>query len=111
MTLGERVATLRKARGWNQKELAEAAGVHPSVVSLIERDNRPNARPETIMKLAHALGVTAGHLFGEEPQIVNSTSDTLLEQYRKPIELARSLQISPAALTELIQTAASMFKK
>jgi transcriptional regulator with XRE-family HTH domain len=58
----QEVRRLRKARGWNQTELAFYAGLAPSVISQIENGKRsPNA--STLEKLAKALGVNVGDLF------------------------------------------------
>ncbi len=58
----QEVRRLRKARGWNQTELAFHAGLAPSVISQIENGKRsPNA--STLEKLAKALGVSVGDLF------------------------------------------------
>ena len=53
---GEKVQELRKARNLSQEELADAAGLHRTHISLIERGRR-SARLETIEQLARALKV------------------------------------------------------
>lgn len=54
--VGVTVAFLRKLRGWSQKELAEAAGVHQSLISLYERGLEAPTR-KTLERLADAVGV------------------------------------------------------
>ena len=54
--IGNKLRTVRTRRLLTQEELAEKAGVSPSTVVNIERDNRePHVR--TIRKLAGALSV------------------------------------------------------
>jgi transcriptional regulator with XRE-family HTH domain len=53
---------LRKERGFSQERLANAAGVHRTHISLIERGGRePGVR--TVSKLARALEVSPAELF------------------------------------------------
>jgi ribosome-binding protein aMBF1 (putative translation factor) len=55
--LHERVKAARLARGWSQRELAEAAGTHQPIVSKLE-----NGRPVDDALLARILAV-----LGERP--------------------------------------------
>jgi transcriptional regulator with XRE-family HTH domain len=62
--VGEKVRETRTRRLLTQEELAEKAGVSPSTVVNIERDNRePHFR--TIRKLAKALDVNPTELLGD----------------------------------------------
>jgi transcriptional regulator with XRE-family HTH domain len=58
-SLGARVRTLRKARGWSQEQLAKVAGggIDQTMISRIE--NRAEYEPGvfTVARIAHALGV------------------------------------------------------
>lgn len=57
MTLGLKIAKLRKSKGWTQTQLAERVGVHPSHVTRWERDkNQPSTN--TLRELAEVFGVT-----------------------------------------------------
>ena len=59
--VGERVRSARNRAGMTQEQLAEAAGLHPTFVSNVERGYRvPTVA--TLVRLASALGVTAGSL-------------------------------------------------
>lgn len=49
---GERIRTAREARGWTQKDLAEAAGVAPNTVGSIERGERSQAGKLTAVRNA-----------------------------------------------------------
>jgi transcriptional regulator with XRE-family HTH domain len=62
-TFGQRMARLRKERGFTQIELAEKAGTIQAVISSYECGRvRPHAA--MIGQLAQALGVTADELLG-----------------------------------------------
>lgn len=59
---GRRVRVLRVARGMSQGDLADAAGVHRTYVSSLERGLR-NVGFDNILALADALGVDPAELF------------------------------------------------
>ncbi len=61
--LARRLRLLRAERGWSQEELAEAAGLHRTYVSGIERAER-NVGIDNVERLAGAFGVEIGELFG-----------------------------------------------
>jgi transcriptional regulator with XRE-family HTH domain len=58
---GKRIKSLRNARGMSQESLAEAANLHRTHISLIERARR-SVRLETIERLALALEVQPSEL-------------------------------------------------
>lgn len=57
-TYGERVAALRKARGYTQIEFANASGLNQSIISRIETGKNVQPEPETLEKMAKALEVS-----------------------------------------------------
>jgi transcriptional regulator with XRE-family HTH domain len=64
--IGDRIETLRRARGWRQQQLAEnvtAAGIqwHTSTVSKVEKDQRV-LKPEELLALGAIFGVTVDEL-------------------------------------------------
>ena len=59
--LGQRVRALRQRNGLSQEQLAEAADLHWTYVSGIERGKR-NPGLNTLGRLAKALGVTPSKL-------------------------------------------------
>lgn len=65
--LGDRIRALRKARGWNQGALAEAAGMHRAYVSAVE-GGKQNLTVGALLRLAGALGVTLPELL-ESPSV------------------------------------------
>jgi len=70
-SLGSRLARLRRAKGWNQSELAARVGVTSNQISKFERETgKPGL--ETLSKLAEALATTTDFLLtGREPQEIH----------------------------------------
>lgn len=71
--LGQRIATLRNAKGWTQKQLAEACGWDgQSRIGNYERDTREPTLHDMEL-IARALGVTVKEmLFGPEEQLTGA---------------------------------------
>ena len=65
---GQRVAELRKQRGWDQYELAEVAGVTSSMISRLERNMQEDYKLSAVLGIARALGVTIDSLLADEPR-------------------------------------------
>jgi transcriptional regulator with XRE-family HTH domain len=63
-TFGERVAQLRKARGWTQHELAEQTHVQYETINRIENGKHTAPRVHVLVALAKALGTTTDYLCG-----------------------------------------------
>jgi transcriptional regulator with XRE-family HTH domain len=64
-TIGQRLARLRKERGWTQVELAERLGIIQSLISDYERD-RLRLNPAMVVRFAAALEITTDELL--QPQ-------------------------------------------
>jgi transcriptional regulator with XRE-family HTH domain len=64
--LGQRIKAFRAERALQQRQLAEKAGLTPSMVSQIESGRLTPSLP-TLGKLAGALGVSIGSLFDPVP--------------------------------------------
>jgi len=65
-SFGQRLARLRKARGFSQTDLGEVVGASQRAMSYYERQTeRPPAH--LLPKLAEALGVTVDQLLGLRP--------------------------------------------
>jgi transcriptional regulator with XRE-family HTH domain len=58
---GQKLQRLRKQRVWLIADLARQSGVHRNIISKLEK-GQGGAYPETIRKLAKALGVEAHEL-------------------------------------------------
>ena len=61
---GQKLQKLRRQRLLLIGDLAERSGVHRNTISKLE-NNKGGAYPETIRKLAEALGVDPTELIGE----------------------------------------------
>ena len=87
MTIGERIAALRRGHDLSQEALGEALGVSRQAISKWEADA---SLPEIdkLVALSRMFGVTIGELLGvEEPRAEEPTvSDELSEQQIRMIE-------------------------
>jgi transcriptional regulator with XRE-family HTH domain len=61
---GQRLRELRDGRGLSRRELAEAAGCHPTTLVKMELGTREPAWP-LVLALAKALGVTPNDFLAE----------------------------------------------
>ena len=61
-TLADRVAYARGLSGLSQRALSARADLDPSHVRLIEEGKRETPQGETLVKIAHALGVATDWL-------------------------------------------------
>ena len=61
---GEKLRRLRERRLWLIGDLAEKSGVHRNLISTYEL-GKSGAHPDTIRKLANALGVDLIELLGD----------------------------------------------
>lgn len=59
---------LRKEKGLTHEKLAELAGLHPTTLSLLERDKRQPSIT-TVFRLAEGLGLEAEELIREVNRI------------------------------------------
>jgi transcriptional regulator with XRE-family HTH domain len=66
MELGSRIAAWRKARGWSQRQLAEAVGVTVSAVSYWESGTTKPSRH--LEKVVAAFGVEMAEFYGKVPK-------------------------------------------
>jgi transcriptional regulator with XRE-family HTH domain len=94
-TLGQRLARLRKEKGYTQTQLAQKIGIIQSIVSEYERDTR---RPhyEMIIRFALALETTTDNLLGLSgfPPTNEQTNSSLkiLKRVKKIEQLPASQQ-------------------
>ena len=73
----QRITDLRKTKGWEQRDLAHAAKVNPSVISRLERGLQEDFKLSVIFAIASALDVTVDDLLTPSkrhstPQITSS---------------------------------------
>lgn len=67
VAFGDAMRELRRARGWSQEELAEAANLHRTYISAMERGAQ-NATITSVWRVADALGANPGDLLVEPPR-------------------------------------------
>ncbi|MFD1780154.1 helix-turn-helix domain-containing protein [Fredinandcohnia salidurans] len=60
--IGQRIRILRKKKKWNQKYLAEKAGISTNYLGAIERGIDKSVSYEILNNIAKVLGVTVGEL-------------------------------------------------
>src|SRR5436190_24146102 len=69
--LGRRIAMLRRAGGWSQRRLAEAAGVSHGYVALLELGRLPSPGKFRLDAVAHALNLrTSDALLGQQAAVI-----------------------------------------
>ena len=67
MLFGQRIAALRRARGWSQEHLAVRAGLHRTYIGRVERAEQ-NISLDNIFKIATALQVQPSDLMPPMPR-------------------------------------------
>lgn len=60
---------MRESRGLRQKDLSASAKITPATLSRIESGKIKKIRPETLLGLSQALGVSAEYLSGRTSQV------------------------------------------
>lgn len=80
LAIGQRITDRRKKLGWTQEELAEKGELTPQFVSYAESGKRA-MRPENLLKISTALGVSADYLLTGE--IIDKDLLLLSEKLRK----------------------------
>jgi predicted ATPase/DNA-binding XRE family transcriptional regulator len=98
---GEQLRHYREAAGFSQEELAERAGLSANAISALERGERKRPHPDTLRRLAEALGL------GEEGRsqlaaLVRARGDAPSASAAVPESLAASGDDLPDPLTPLI---------
>jgi len=68
---GERLAALRKERGWTQPQLAERLNATVKMVTYLERQAK-NPTAKTVEQIAQVFGVSVNALLGSAKVISNS---------------------------------------
>ena len=103
--LGERIARIRKEKGYTQTDLAEKIGISQVLVSNYER-NRLRPHFEMIVSFAQALEVTADELLGLKAMKKNESPPTLkIIRRLKKIE-----KLSPTQQRSLLNTIDTFLK-
>ena len=75
--LGKRIAARRKEKGMTQEGLSEAMEVSVQMISNLEQGKKA-IRPENLIKLCHALSVSADELlFGSSPAVASELAERI----------------------------------
>ena len=77
MTFGEKIRELRNAKGWNQTQLAEAAGVSLRTVRGWEKEGRYPKKRDLYQKLSEILDCDPSYLMSDGADFIS----TAAEQY------------------------------
>jgi transcriptional regulator with XRE-family HTH domain len=64
--ISSRLIAARRRRGWSREALAYHSGLSWSAIAQIESGRRTGPRPDTLVSLARALGVTVAYLVGDD---------------------------------------------
>jgi transcriptional regulator with XRE-family HTH domain len=104
-TIGQRIARLRKERGYSQEALAKKMGIVRVLVSDYEK-GRLRPHPEMVARFALAFGVTADELIGLTPSDGDDRRPNLAIQKRmRLIE-----QLPPSKRRVILQTIDTFIK-
>jgi transcriptional regulator with XRE-family HTH domain len=94
-TFGQRIARIRKDRGFTQVELAEKIGIIPSIVSAVERDER-KLSAEMAVRFALALSVNLDELLAptqDKSKGSRKSSRKVLRRLEQIEDLPRTQQV------------------
>lgn len=91
MEIGREVRRLREAKAWSQTKLAADAGMGVSGISQIETGAR-NPSVATLQRIAEALGVGVGDLFGRDaqPSLAEGEMEAAMREAEDSMLLLRS---------------------
>jgi transcriptional regulator with XRE-family HTH domain len=70
---GVLIRQLREQKGWDQRELARIAQIHPSVLSRLEREVQQDVRLSVVVAVASALNVPITSLIRENKDLLISS--------------------------------------
>jgi len=101
---GQNIKSFRNRRNWSQADLAEFANISINYIGDIERGNKwPH--PDTLSKLAEALGIRVFELFMEEDMEISLKTQALMNRFVKDVSLSinKSLSLSVNQSIENIQ--------
>lgn len=94
-TIGQRIARLRKERGYTQIELSEKTGIPQTLITDYERD-KLRLHPEMVIRFAQALEVSTDELLGIKTANGNGNNGKaslrLLRRVKRIEELPQSQQ-------------------
>ena len=90
MTLGEKILSMRKARGWSQEELADRAGVSRQAVSRWESGSaKPDA--EKIIVICDLFGISADYLLRDNYEGERTAGAAAQTESGNPVNIRRKI--------------------
>ena len=101
---GQNIRKFRNHRNWSQADLAESANISINYLGDIERGKKwPH--PDTLSKLADAMGIGVFELFLEESSSIPIDKKALMNRFVKDVSLVinKSLSLSVNQSVEYIQ--------
>jgi len=110
-SIGKRIQTLRKRKGWSQEMLAEKLNISRNTLTKLEGGFRDFKTTE-MLSIAKALGVSTDYLLGLEPACDHATADICKETALAPeaVDALRMLANdinTHSELTELVRVKSS----
>lgn len=97
--IGQRIQQVRRERGMTQEQLAEAVGLSPTHISVIERGAKPT-KITNFVAIANTLGVSADELLvdvldctakAESTQLYEEISDLPVKKQNLVLKIIRTL--------------------
>ena len=94
LTIGERIALLRRARGWTQMDLAINLGTDKTFVSRIETNTVKTIKSDMLAKIAQVLRVSADFILGitDDPPFEDKDLTALYEAEKAELETEHETQ-------------------
>ena len=108
MSLGVRIAYLRKVKGMKQKDFAKILGVHPAHLSRWERGHMTPSS-DALSKIANALELTVDELVSAEESF-ELQDPQLLRSFHQAQELSQEDKAIVVRLVEALTTKQRMEK-
>ncbi len=93
---GAKIATIRNARGYTQRYIAEQLGMEQNEYSRIETDQKIKVGDDLLRRIAGALGVTVEDIKSPTPVVMNFHNSPYSGPYNQ-----QSISIAPEIINAL----------
>lgn len=103
---GDRLALIRKQRGYSQEDLSQATGIGVKMVGRYER-GEVDPSGESLAKIASLLEVSADYLLG----LVEEPEQRLTEEMLSPMERKLITAVRSGLLADAIEAALNLSKE
>ena len=105
---GQNIRIFRNRRNWSQADLAESAEISLNFLSDIERGKKwPH--PDTLSKLANALGIKVFELFLDENMPLSLDAKELMNRFVKDVSISINKSLS-LSINQSIEYAKKQYK-